>query len=55
MENKGLSNDLDGQSFENVRYDPSKSTENILLDLCDPNLNFYNINIKKYKYPVHYT
>lgn len=55
MENKGLSNDLDGQSFENVRYDPSKSTGNILLDLCDPNLNFYNINIKKYKHPVHYT
>ena len=47
MENERLSNGLDGQNFGNLKYDPSKSTRNILLeDSCDLDLNFYNINIK---------
>ena len=46
METKRLSSNLDGHNFENLKYDSSKSTGGILLDnSCDPDLNFYNINI----------
>lgn len=48
MVNERLSNDLDGQNFENLNHDSSKITGNILLDdLCDPDLNFCNINFIK--------
>ena len=47
MESERSSNDLDTQKSENLKYDSSKSTVDILLDIsCDPNLNFYKINIK---------
>ena len=32
METKTLSNDLDVKNFENLKYDPSKSTGDIFLD-----------------------
>ena len=52
METERLSNDLDGQNFENQKYDPSKSTVEILLDnSCDADLNFYNINIRNINIP----
>ena len=35
MEAERLSKDLDGQNFENLKFDPSKSTGNILLDNSD--------------------
>ena len=45
---KWLSNDLD----ENLKYDPWKSTGDILLySSFDPDLNFYNINIKNINTP----
>ena len=48
MVNERLSNDLDGQNFENLNHGSSKITGNILLDdLCDPDLNFCNINFIK--------
>lgn len=48
MVNKRLSNDLDGQNFENLNHGSSKITGDILLDdLCDPDLNFCNINFIK--------
>ena len=48
MVNERLSNDLDGQNFENLNHGSSKITGNILVDdLCDPDLNFCNINFIK--------
>lgn len=48
MVNERLSNDLDGQNFENLNHGSSKITGNILLDdLCDPDLNFCYINFIK--------
>lgn len=39
MRNERLSNKLDDQSFPNIKYDQSKTTEDILLDnLCDAHL-----------------
>ena len=44
MENERSSIDLDAKNFENLKYDPSKSTRDIILgNSCDPDLNFYNI------------
>ena len=52
METKTLSNDLNVKNFENLKYDPSKSTGDIFLDNSwDPDLNFYNINIKNINTP----
>ena len=46
METERLSNDLDGQNFVNLKYDPSKSTGHILLDNpCDLGLNFYKYSL----------
>lgn len=53
VEGERSSNDVDGQNFENLKYDPSKSIRNTLLDnSCDADLNFYNINIKNINMPL---
>ena len=55
METERLSNDLDVQKFEKLKYDLSKSTEDTFSDnSCDADLNFYNINIKNIKPTVLY-
>ena len=47
METERLSNNLDGQNFENLKYDPLKSTEDTLSDnSCDADLKFHSINMK---------
>ena len=38
--------------LKNLIYDPSKNSRDILLDnSCDPDLNFYNINIENINTP----
>ena len=53
VEGERSSNDVDGQNFENLKYDRSKSIGNTLLDnSCDPDLNLYIINIKNINMPL---
>ena len=59
MENERLSDNLDGNNFENLKHDPSKGTgDNLLGSSGDPYLNFCNISIENintpYSMPEHF-
>ena len=45
--NENETNEHVAQKFETLKYDPSESSRNILLDSsCDPDLHFFNTNIQ---------
>ena len=45
--NENETNDHVAQNFETLKYDPSESSGNTLLDnSCDCNLHFFNTNIQ---------
>ena len=56
--NENETNEHVALNFETLKYDPSESFGDILLDnSCDPNLHFFNTNIQNLDTPyiLHFT
>ena len=50
--NQTVKKEQQAQNFENLRYNPSENSRNILFDnSSDPDLHFYNTNIQNLNTP----